>query len=65
METKLDRIAQVAKERPKERLTSLIHLINRESLAESHKEIAKGKATGVDGKTNSYSLTGTTQLRIF
>jgi len=53
METKLDGIARVAKEKPNERLTSLIHLINKDSLAESHKEMAKGKATGVDGQTKA------------
>lgn len=48
METKLERIARVAKEKPEEKFTSLIHLINKESLVESHKEMASNKATGID-----------------
>jgi len=40
METKLIRIAQIAKERPKERITSLAGLINKESLTESHRIIS-------------------------
>ena len=30
MQTKLERIAELAKERPEERFTSLVHLINEE-----------------------------------
>jgi len=48
METKLERIARVAKEKPEEKFTSLIHLINKESLVESHKEMVANKATGID-----------------
>lgn len=51
METQLERIAKVAKESPKERFTSLIHLINKESLLKSHKEMKPGKASGVDKVT--------------
>jgi len=32
MQTKLERIAEIAKEGPEERFTSLVHLINEESL---------------------------------
>lgn len=32
MVTKLERIAKIAKEKPDERFTSLIHLINKETL---------------------------------
>ena len=48
METKLERIAEIARTRPNERFTSLIHLINEESIKASHKEMRTGKATGVD-----------------
>ena len=53
METKLDRIAKVAKEKPEEKFTSLIHLINKDCLVQCHKEMAKNKASGVDGKTKA------------
>ena len=51
METKLTRIAQIAKERPNERITSLAGLINKESLMESHKKMSGKKAAGVDQLT--------------
>lgn len=51
METKLMRIAEVAKKNPKERFTSLVHLINEESLIECHNEVKPGKATGIDKVT--------------
>ncbi|WP_423055574.1 reverse transcriptase domain-containing protein [Acetobacterium carbinolicum] len=51
METKLTRIAQIAKERPNERITSLAGLINKESLIESHKKMSGKKAAGVDQLT--------------
>jgi RNA-directed DNA polymerase len=51
METKLARIAEIAKERPKEKFTSLMHLINEEMLRECHKGLDSGKATGVDEQT--------------
>lgn len=51
METKLIRIAEIAKTRPKERFTSLAHLINRESLTESHHSLKANKAGGVDKVT--------------
>jgi RNA-directed DNA polymerase len=51
MGTKLEEIAKVAKERPKEVFTSLAHLINEESIIVSHKEMEKGKAAGVDSIT--------------
>ncbi len=51
METKLARIAQIAKERPKEKFTSLAHLIDEEMLLECHKELSGNKATGVDEVT--------------
>ena len=51
METKLERIAEVAKTKPKERFTSLGHLLNEEMMKESHRNMKKGKALGVDGVT--------------
>ena len=36
METKLARIAEVAKAKPKERFTSLAHLLNKQMLRDSH-----------------------------
>jgi len=49
MRTKLDRIAKIAKERPKQRFTSLMHLINKESLLACHNELNGSRATGIDG----------------
>lgn len=51
METQLERIAEVAKSKPKERFTSLIHLINKESLIQCHNEMKTKKASGVDEVT--------------
>jgi RNA-directed DNA polymerase len=48
METKLTRIAEVAREKPKERFTSLAHLINETMLEECHQEMDARKAPGVD-----------------
>jgi len=51
LETKLARIAQIAKERPKERFTSLAHLLNEEMLMQCHNELKSNKAVGVDKVT--------------
>ncbi|WP_338013815.1 RNA-directed DNA polymerase [Desulforamulus profundi] len=51
METKLARIAEIAKERPEERFTSLAHLVNETMLTNCHLELEKRKAPGVDGVT--------------
>lgn len=51
METKLARIAEVARTRPKERFTSLVHLLNKQALMECYFELPKGKAAGIDGQT--------------
>ena len=51
METKLTRIAQIAKEKPKEKITSLAGLLNKESLTEAHDRMSKKKASGVDQVT--------------
>lgn len=51
METKLVKIAEIAKEKPKERFTSLYHLLNKEVLIKCHKELSGNKATGIDEVT--------------
>lgn len=51
METKLERIARVAKEKPKEKITSLAGIINEEALKESHRKMCGKKAAGVDQMT--------------
>jgi group II intron reverse transcriptase/maturase len=48
METQLERIAEIAKSKPNEKFTSLIHLINKETLIKSHNEMKAKKASGVD-----------------
>ena len=53
LETKLAKIAQVAKERPKERFTSLVHLLNVETLTECHHELSGNKASGIDNVTKA------------
>lgn len=49
--TKLERIAEIAKEKPNEKFTSLIHLINKEMLTNCHNELKANKAVGIDGIT--------------
>ncbi len=51
MQTKLERIARIAKERSEERFTSLVHLINEESLTQAHRQMKVKKATGIDKVT--------------
>jgi RNA-directed DNA polymerase len=51
METKLDRIAEIAKGRPNERFTSLAHLLDEEILRQCHKGINGNKAAGIDRVT--------------
>jgi len=51
METKLARIAEVARTNPKERFTSLVHLINEEMLLYCHQSMQKKKAPGIDKTT--------------
>jgi len=53
MQTQLERIAQVAKSKPEERFTSLIHLINKEMILLCHKEMNGKKASGVDEITKA------------
>ncbi len=51
IETKLTRIAKIAKERPQEKFTSLYHLLNEDMLTLCHFELESGKANGVDEVT--------------
>src|SRR4030066_27156 len=51
MQTELERIARIAKERPKEKFTSLVHLINEESLVQAHRQMKAKKAPGLDKVT--------------
>jgi hypothetical protein len=53
METKLARIAEVARTKPKERFTSLAHLLNEDMLRQCHQELKSRKAPGVDGVTKA------------
>ncbi len=47
METKLLRIAELAKSNQKMQFTSLAHLLNEETLRQSHHELPSKKATGI------------------
>lgn len=49
--TKLARIAEIARTKPEEKLTSLAHLINPELLKICHNEADGKKAVGVDQVT--------------
>ncbi|WP_245844271.1 hypothetical protein [Oceanobacillus rekensis] len=51
METKLLRIAELAKADPKMKFTSLAHLLNEQSLIQCLHELPNKKATGVNGTT--------------
>jgi group II intron reverse transcriptase/maturase len=53
METKLVRIAQIAKVKPKEVFTSLYHHLNEEMLTQAHQELKGDKAVGVDEITKA------------
>jgi len=48
MSTKITRINQISKERPKEVFTSIYHLINKELLLECFNELDGSKAVGID-----------------
>lgn len=57
METKLIRIAEIAKENPNEVFTSLYHHLNVELLTQCHNELAGNKAAGIDDVTKlEYSM---------
>ena len=51
MGTKLTRIAELAKQKPRVKLQTLIHAIDEESLKASHNALAADKAVGVDAVT--------------
>ena len=51
METKLLRIAEIAKANPNVKFTSLAHLLNKEALIQSHHELPSKKASGIKGTT--------------
>lgn len=51
METKLTRIAELAKQRPRVKLQTLIHAIDEESLKAAHSALSADKAVGVDAVT--------------
>jgi len=51
MSTALARIAEIAKERPKEKFTSLAHLLNEDFLKACHRELERNKAPGTDRVT--------------
>ncbi|GAE28634.1 retron-type RNA-directed DNA polymerase [Halalkalibacter wakoensis JCM 9140] len=51
METKLERIAELAKAHPEMKFTSLAHLLNKDMLKMCHYELAGKKATGIKGTT--------------
>ncbi len=51
METKLARIAEIARTKPKEAFTSLYHYLNEAMLLQSHKELSANKAAGIDEVT--------------
>lgn len=56
MQTKLNLISERVKRDDACRLTSLVHLLNEESLKESFLMLKKGRAAGIDGETiESYS----------
>lgn len=51
METKLARIAEIAKTKPSERFTTLAHMLNKQMLWDCHLELPAKKATGIDRVT--------------
>lgn len=53
METKLERIAEVARTKQDERFTSLIHLINYEMIVKCHQDLDAKKASGIDEVTKA------------
>jgi len=49
MGTELERIAEIARRHPDEKMTALAHYINAETLKECYRNMERGKAAGVDG----------------
>lgn len=53
MDPQLSRIAEAARNRPSERMTSLIHLVDKQRLWDAHLRMPSDKAVGVDGVTKA------------
>jgi RNA-directed DNA polymerase len=53
MTTGIARIAELVSQKPEYKLQTLIHLVNEETLRESHRQMAGNKATGIDGVTKA------------
>lgn len=51
METKLTRIAELAKRRPRVKLQTLIHALDEKSLKAAHSALVAARATGIDAVT--------------
>lgn len=51
MKTQFAWITEVARRKPQEKFTSLVYLINEQSLTESHAMLKTGKASGIDKVT--------------
>lgn len=51
MRTRFAQIAEIVNKHPKDKLTTLAHFINRETLEQSYRKMGGNKATGVDGVT--------------
>ncbi len=51
MSTKLERIAEIVAKYPNQRLQTLIHHINEDTLKEKHKQMPSNKAPGIDSIT--------------
>jgi len=51
MKTQFAWITEVARRKPQEKFTSLVYLINEQSLTESHATLKTGKASGIDKVT--------------
>ena len=49
METELKRIAEIIARHPNDKLLTLVHLINKETLKYCHQAMDKNKAAGIDG----------------
>ncbi|KHO60926.1 hypothetical protein THYS13_24890 [Thermoanaerobacter sp. YS13] len=48
METELTRIAEVVAKHPRDKLQTLVHFINEETLKQQHKKMTGNKAPGID-----------------
>jgi len=55
LETKLTRISDLAKRRPRVKLQTLIHAIDEEALKVCHENLEKNKATGIEDDNFSHT----------